>query len=273
MPTDLSATAAGQSADRRAAAAAMVAADATGAIGRFADLVTTSGWSSNVSADKVSVFDAAGEVLDTRRYHVAVAGDETAGLASFATAQQGGLARRQAFEDVWEHGRRLVYGAVNAGGMGTEGRYGPFCLVVADPAASGPDALAVFPGDSAQRYTTASGGLDSGAALAEATAWADRADLAVVERGAEALATAEGSWSEVVCRVDHYLEAPRAGTLATSLVAEVRMRPETRARLEELRTGEVAGEALEPSQRGEVRAFQALLGWERAGGTRIVMVA
>jgi len=219
------------------------------------------------------VFDAAGEVLDARRYQVAVSGDETTGLAMFAAEQREYFVKRQAFEDFWAHGRQLVYGAVNAGGMGTEGQYGPFCVVIADPTALDPDSLAVFPGDSAQRYTTAAGEVDSAAALAEATAWADRADLAVVERSVEALTTAEGEWPEAVCRAGHYLEAPRAGALPARFVAEVRMRVETRDRLEELRTGVVAGEVIEPSQRGEVRAFQALLGWQRAVGTQIVAVA
>lgn len=272
MPNDLSATAAANSADRRASAAPIVEADASGAVRRFADLVSASAWSSNVFADKVSVFNAAGELLDARRYHVAVAGDETAGLAAFAAGQRAWLARRQAFEDLWDSGRRLVYGAVNAGGMGVE-EFGHFCLVVADPTAVDPDALAVFPADSAQRYTTAGGDVDASAASAEATAWADRVDLAVVECGRDVLAMEEGMWPAAVCRAARYLEAPLAGTLPTALVAEVRMQAETRERLEDLEAVEIAGEALAPVQRNEVAAFEALLGWERAGGTRIVVVA
>src|SRR5438105_4425894 len=43
--------------------------------------------------------------------------------------------------------------------MGTEGLFGPLCLVITDPETPPADALAVFPGDSAQRYTTGDGSI------------------------------------------------------------------------------------------------------------------
>ena len=270
MAADLTATAAGNAAIRRTAAEAVFAADATGRIADFRRFVDASSFSTNVSADKVLVYEDAAEVLDTRRFHVHEAGgDEVAGLARFASAQDSLLARREPFEDLWTHGRRLVYGAVNADGMGTEGRFGPFCLVVDDPEAPAPDALAVFPGDSAQRYTTTSGVVDAPAAMAEATAWSERADLALVERGAEAAGAPETAWPEIVCRPDRYLEAVRAGRLPPSSVTEVRLRSAFRDRLDELQARVLAGDALDPVEQNGVAAYGVVHGWRRAHGTGV----
>ena len=138
-----------------------MAADPSDRLATFQQFVETSSFSTNVSADKVLAFDQAHDVLDTRRFHVQKAGGDAAvGLADFATEQRDLLVRREAFEDLWHGGRQIVYGAVNAGGMGTEGRFGPFCLTSKHPDTPVPDALAVFPEDSAHRYTTEAGEVD-----------------------------------------------------------------------------------------------------------------
>jgi len=215
-----------------------------------------------------------GGVLDARSWCVARAGgDVAAGLAYFAAQQGAYLPRREGFEDLWEHGRRFVYGAVNAGGMGTEGRFGPFCIVIADPEAQSPKALAVFPGDSAQRYTTADGGVDAAAAEAEATAWRERAALAVVHHSSEATGADPGRWGEVVCRRDHYLEVVVAGHLPVSIVDEVRLRGTLVDRLDELESRRFLGEALAADEDNEVRAYRALQRWRQASGTTIAAVA
>lgn len=121
MAHDMTATAKANRATIRVAADASVAADSSGRLAAFRRLVATSSFTTNVSAHKVTTFGRVGELLDARQYDVERAGgDRTAGLAAFAVRQGSWLARRQAFEDLWHHGRRLVYGAVNAGGMGTE---------------------------------------------------------------------------------------------------------------------------------------------------------
>ncbi|MGI8683770.1 MAG: hypothetical protein ACR2MO_01480, partial [Acidimicrobiales bacterium] len=170
MAHDMTATAKANRSAIRAAADASVAADSSGRLAAFRRLVTSSSFTTNVSAHKVTTFGRVGELLDARQYDVEQAGgDRTAGLDAFAVRQGAWLARREAFEDLWHHGRRLVYGAVNAGGMGTEGLFGPFCLGSADPTTPVPDALAVFPGDSAQRYTTDAADCDGEQARREAT--------------------------------------------------------------------------------------------------------
>src|SRR5438270_11263450 len=125
--------------------------------------------------------------------------------------------------------------------MGTEGLFGPLCLVITDPETPPADALAVFPGDSAQRYTTGDGSINEPRAVAEATAWRDRAALALIERWSEALGTPAAHWPSIVCRADHYLEVARAGLLSPASLAEVRLRTSLRDRLADLEARLVSG--------------------------------
>jgi len=231
---------------------------------RFHALVAESMLSTNVSADKVLAFDQAGAVLDTRRFHIQqAAGDETVGLATFANRQGDMLVRREGFEDLWEHGRTLVYGAVNAGGLGTEGRFGPFCLIVGEPAPAARNVAVCFPGDSAQRYTTDSGVVDEAAACAEAAEWDRRADMALVVRGDEALSEPDASWPHVVCRSDHYMEAVRRGPVPLDELLGMRLRSTYRARLDELQASALAGDDLDPDQSNEAGAYDVALKWKR----------
>lgn len=85
---DLSATATANSGTRQADAAALLENDETGVLARFRDLVADSVFSSNVSADKVVEWAAAGRVLDTRSWCVARAGGDAAqGRADFEARQ------------------------------------------------------------------------------------------------------------------------------------------------------------------------------------------
>jgi hypothetical protein len=267
---DLTATAAANTGARRAAADAVIAGDGSGRLAALRDLVGGSAMSSNVSADKVMAFDRAGAVVHARQFCVDEAGgDEAAGLAAFAALQAEWLVRREGFEDLWDHGRRFVYGAVNAGGMGTEGRFGPFCLVVADPEQPPPDALAVFPADSAGRYTDEVGAVDDGAVKSEATAWAARGDLAVTERGDEALGVGDDQWSAVVCQPGRYLETVRAGSLPVERVAELRLRASFRATLDRLRARAVRRDILIPTDANLAAAYDVANRWRRSHGLSI----
>jgi hypothetical protein len=264
---DLSAVAAGNDAAGRTRATAATAAEPSGRLGRFGALVATAPCSTNVSADKVQAFEEAGEVLDARSYHVHKAGGDTsAGFASFNAAQGPWLVRRQSFEGLWDHGRRFTYGAVNAGGMGTEGRFGPFCLVVPDPGTPTPDAMAVFPGDSVQRYTTDDGHVDATAATAEATSWDQRGCLAVEELGDEALAAPDEAWPDVVCRPGHYLEVARAGPLPMTGVEEVRLRESFRRTLDVLQARRLRRQPIGAEGDNLVAAYSVVHGWRRARG-------
>jgi len=255
MASDLTATAEANSPARRVAAAEAVAADSTGRLADFGTLAADSWFGTNVFAAKLSSYGRVGGITP-----------------SVANPSDSMRARREAFEDAWEHGRDLVYGAVNAGGMGAE-TYGVFCLLVGEPDAGAPLALAVFPGDSAQRYTTSPATLDVARAESEATAWAVRGDLAVIERGAEALISAEDEWPDLVCRADRYFEVVRAGDFPTTMVTEVRMRAGIRDWLDELDAHRrLLGADLDPDESNALDAYDVVQRWRRATGVVLATV-
>jgi hypothetical protein len=176
MAVDLTAAADANGPGRRAASAAAIASDASGRLAAFRDLTAGSAFATNVFAAKIVSYDACHQIVPS-------------GSAATIDRHDKWRSRREAFEAVWDHGDRFVYGAVNAGGVGVES-FGLFCIVVPHPEASTPAALAVFPSDSAQRYTTPDATVvEPARAQSEATAWGDRADMAVTEKAAEALAT------------------------------------------------------------------------------------
>lgn len=256
---DLKATARSNSATREAAADGVVAADSSGLLSAFRHFAATAAFSTNVAAFKIRHYEAAGVLIDTRRVFVAEhGGDATAGLAAFEAGSW--ATRRTAFEDIWDRGRELVYGALNAGGMGAEGDYGPFCVVVADP--GDPPVLAVFPEDSAQRYVDAAGSADAVRAAVEATAWADRGDLVVIERGTE-VTSDTAAWADLVCRPGRYFEITVAPGPPIAQVTAVRLRGAHARRLVELQARSVAGEPLTAIERSEVAAYDVIQSWRK----------
>ncbi len=261
-PDDLTAVAAANDVARRAEADDTVASDGSGTLARFRDHASGAQMGTNVSADKILAFDEAEEVLHARALSIrASGGDVERGLAAFAARPWS--ARREAFEDLWLDGRTAIYGALNTGGGGTGGKYGPFCLLVRDPD-TGVSGLGLFPGDSAQRYTSEDGAfVDEPAAKEEATSWDHRSDLAVVERKGEALAVPPGRWFEVVCRPGHYLEAVHVGPLALDRMTSARLSEQYRRRLRRLRSRRARGAPLEPSEQTEADAYNVLARWRR----------
>jgi hypothetical protein len=270
--SDLTATAAGNSPARRAQAQVTLEADSSGKLQRFQRLAASSAFSTNVDFDKVVVYDKAGGVLDTRSYYVERYGDTKVGLGAFVKAQGSWLARREAFEDLWENGRAFVYGAVNAGGMGAMGRFGPICLVVQEPERRHPHGLAAFPDDTAARYTDAAGAVNGRLAREEATAWAARGELAVIHRRSEALAAAEHDWPPVLCHPAAYLEATFAGSLPLEALGEVRVLDEVHEHLEALSSRLLTGETLTVTEENELSAYDRLHKWRRERGTTITVI-
>lgn len=274
-PVDLTAVAQGNSAARQAAGRAAVEGDPSGRLALFRDLAASAAFGTNVKLWKILACDAAGAIVDTRRAYIHVAGgDIDQGLAIFATAQGRFLGPRAAFEGLWDGGTTLVYGAVNAGGIGLETKMGEVCLLLEDPGGLRLEALAVFPGDSAQRYADATAVADAGRATAEATAWGDRGDLAVIERGVDARLAPKRNWPFVLCSDRRYLETVIAGQLPLAALTEVRLRTARRSELRKLRARWVNGDPrLTATQRNEVAAYDALTRWRRRHGTVISEVA
>lgn len=270
MGYDLSQTARANAQARRAQADATLAADSSGRLERFRDLSASSVFATNVQLEKLELYDRAGAVVDARTCCiVGCGGDEAAGLALFVERQEDYFVRRERFEDLWEHGRRFVYGAMHAGGAGVPS-FGPICLVLADLASQAPDALGVFPQDTAQRYTDASAAVDESRALSEATAWEDRGALAVVERAAGVLAHSPAEWPELLCSDDDYLEVDVAGPLELAAIERVLLPEDTRVELERLRAAELLresdallGRSISEADSATVRLYDVLHRWRR----------
>lgn len=270
-PRDLTAVAAAHSDQRRRDADTLVHADASGLLARFRAFVDGSAFSTNITADKVLVYDEADEILDTRSVRILQAGGDTAaGLATFASGAWS--AQREAFEDLWDGGRGFVYGAVNAGGMGVEGSYGGFCVAVDDPDRASPVTLVVFPSDSARRYTTPPADVDEPRAADEATSWEDRASLVTLERHAEVDGD-ETSWPLLVCSPLRYFETVIAPGPRTSGISQVRLRTDYQAELVEFQARDLAGDAtLTEVERNQAAAYDVIQSWRRSFGTTIVEV-
>lgn len=273
MPLSLNRAGARNGPRIREAARLLVADDRTGALARFREFAERSAFSTNVSADKIELFDAHDSVLDARAIEQArLGGDRAAGLRAFRHRQAGHFARRVRFEALWNHGRRFVYGAVTAGGMGTEGLFGPFCIVVADPDASAPAALGVVPDDSASRYCSRAGVVDRVRVLDEVVSWSDRADLVAVERAGDALTVPPDGWTGAICRPGRYIETLVAPGPPLAAVDAVRLRGDHLERLEDLRAAGIDDGLRSNTDARELLAFETLQRWRVSHAVEIESV-
>lgn len=262
VPRSLKRAGALNSARVHAAAMRIVTDDVGGTMHAFLALASASAFSTNVSADKIAVFDERGAILDARAVRVHEAsGDEDAASRVFEEEQGDWLVRREGFEALWRHGPTFVYGAVNAGGMGAaRPRFGPFCLVVSDPAA-GADEIAVLPADSARRYCSPSGVVDEQLARSEAVTWRHRGHLATIERADDVAMTPPAGWPQLICSPRRYLEAIVTPGPPLGSIDAVRIRNEHLVHLEDLKLAGVDS-GVEPSaEQRELIAFEALNRW------------
>lgn len=220
----------------RAAADQVVASDLTGSLEPFLALASGSAFSTNVHAHKIEVFDVHGAILDARAIKIVQAGgDVRSGSRAFELEQGSWLVRREGFEAIWRDGSQLVYGAVNAGGMGVERpRFGSFCVVIRDPTPQARE-LAVFPADSAERYCSPAGDVDRDRARREAVAWRDRGHLATIERAGDVPGTLPPAWPWLICNPRRYLEAIVTPGPPLASVDAVRVRDAYLERLADLR--------------------------------------
>ena len=257
----------------RTEAEALVAADATGNLQVFFDLARDSAFSTNVDASKVEAFDALGTILDARALKIHEAGgDEIAGLEAFQATQEDWFIRRTGFEALWRDGSRFVYGAVNAGGMGVERpRFGPFCLVVANPAAEA-EAIAVFPADTAERYASPTGDVDRDLARNKAAAWRDRGHATVIERAADVPTAPTTDWPRLICNPRRYLEAIVAPGPELSAVDAIRVRDSYLERLADLTVAGSEDPLEAATEQRQLNAIETIRRWRSEHGVAIEAV-
>ena len=231
-----------------------------------------------VSVDRLHRLDVTGAVLSTR--DVIRAGNPDWGdqrvEAEFRRSQvdSGGFdwyAPRNAFERHWQHGKRFVYLALVGPGPGLAGlaepRYGDFTIIL-DPLDPEPDALAVFPDNTAERYAL-TGSLDVAACEGDIAAWSDRGDLLTVKHSTQVMADPAKPWGEVVCTERSFSEVVRAGYLPVSKVTEVRMVADFRQRALDAFLAPDP-DALTSMQSVLAAGMRTLIGWQRHYGVSIV---
>jgi hypothetical protein len=246
----------------------LVAADASGTLRDFRSLAGRAAAGTNVDAEKIRCYDESNAVLDARNFCIwQKGGDRVAGLRAFEERQGDWFPRRVAFEALWMGGESFSYFALNAGGLGTQGPYGKFCLLTTNIEDRG-RVVAIFPDDSLQRYTGPSG-VDSGLVEREAAAWSVRGSVATIERGSEALVVHEAGWYEVICGPGRYLEAVVGPPIPLADVEEVRLPATYLDQLNDYDLRNFAGEELQEDQANELRAFRSLQRWRRTHGLLI----
>jgi hypothetical protein len=224
----------------------------------FASMLDGARPGTNVDAHKVLHYDRQQAVLDARSLAIATAnGDVDAGLAEFNARSYS--ARREAFEDLWDAGRRFVYGAPNPGTLGAR-KYGDYCLII-DPATLTDADTGVFPRDTAQTYTDSDANVFADLAYREVGSWQARADVALVHRGDEAVFLSDRERAELVCGADTYMEVITVGPLGLDQVIILRVDADNWEEHSDLWWDWKEGRLSDPSDRAKAKAYDALMGW------------
>jgi hypothetical protein len=216
----------------------------------------------NADAEKVLSFDEAQAILHRRALFTAQAdGDTGAGLEAFEA--QDWAPRRQAFEDLWQDGRRFVYCAPNPGALGAL-KYGDYCLIV-DPATLEQADTAVFPSDTAQTYTNDTALVHATLAYQEVGGWPARSEVALVHHGDRAVGLSPAERAELVCGAEMYMEVVTVGPLGLDQVAILRVQKDLWEEHDELWWQWKGNLLTDPSDLAKAKAYDALLGWEDRG--------
>jgi len=260
---DLAVTARGNSARWVGAADAAGLADKSGVVNAFRVAAATLLVGSNVSADKIVAFDTYDRVLDARSLAIHRAGGDTVnGLAEFNSRSW--TPRREAFEDLWIDGRVAVYGALTPGSGGLTAGFGPFQLVMAEPADG--EQAALFPGDSAQRYTDDTAVVNEALALSEATEWGVRSEMVTTERGTQAMAAPPAQWDALMQNADDYFEVVFLESIPLERVTAVNVKKSLAVSMRSARARAAKGDAMIATDSQLAGVAEVLARWRRTLG-------
>jgi hypothetical protein len=130
--------------------------------------------------------------------------------------------RRIAFDGRLDGSERLLYGALNVGGLGAA-RFGIFCVVFRSSFAAGLAELAYLWADSLETYLLPGGAVDEERLCRDACLHSHRHYLAGLKHGAEACRRGEAEWPPLVCSEHSFIEAIFAGDPGPGDVEAVRM--------------------------------------------------
>lgn len=239
----------------------LIDGDPTGLLKEFKSIADKGAVTTNVDSSKLLCFHDESNLIDGRKIAIARAGGDTAvGLTNFESSQGEWYTRREAFETLWESGHRIVYFALNCGGMGTEGKYGPICIVIPMEAAKKHE-TAVFPGDSVQCYTNNHGTVDMPLLISEIGELESHSNMVITKNGNEAISTSDSLWRELICNRYSYLEVDIVSPIPLSSIGEIRMRAAYLEFVDSLIDREIAGEHLTADERNQAHAISTARGW------------
>ena len=255
------------SAHHQAIAQANIDADSTGQLDNFRAMAHDSVPATNITAAKALAFDDLVAVVDGRTLQIHWhAGDRGAGLAAYRNAQRTFYVRRGAFEALWHGGDGFIYFSLNHDTAGTTA-FGPFCIAIATSLDGHPDA-AVFPADTAQRYTDSSGGINVTQVMSEVGDWTARGDIAVNELHTDVVPP-PSTWPNLLCSKDRYLEIVVVGPVPLADVFELRLNRDDAKTLNRLSRQQRRGDLSDPTDIAAALAYQAIRRWR---GTRLRIV-
>ncbi len=238
-------------------ASAQARLDANPDLEEFAAVAASVLPGTNVDYEKVERFHTASAIIDARALAIARAGGDAArGLADFAAKSWS--PRREAFEDLWVNGRTFIYMAANPGTLGATD-YGDLCLVIRADRVLDQDS-AVFPFDTAQRYTDAAANVDAALAFDQVGIWESRADIAVTELAAEAARRPTDGWPELICG-DRYLEVVTAGPVDLGDIIVLRVSQDVADELEGLWWSWRNKRLTDPVSVRRAKAYNAMMKW------------
>jgi len=114
--------------------------------------------------------------------------------------------RRMAFDRHLDQGTRILYVALNLGGLGAV-HYGDYCLVFGEAFAAGLADLAYLWADSLKTYLLPGDVVDDAGLRRDACPHSHRHCQATLKHGEEAVGLAEASWPALVCSRNGFIEA------------------------------------------------------------------
>lgn len=162
--------------------------------------------------------------------------------------------KRMMFERSFEDGEEFRYASLNIGGTGLS-YYGPYCLVLRDPADG--DLAALLPANSLERFVHDEGAgprLDEAALRRAVAPWPNRHHLTACKHAGDVASTPDADWPKMMCHAtkeeESFVEIILGSPVTPQTLTEVRVE-KAKVRLDDLIAGTVTG-TLTDAERAEL---------------------
>jgi hypothetical protein len=176
--------------------------------------------------------------------------------------QQGDYYRKRVmFDRSFEDGEKFRYASLNIGGTGLS-YYGPYCLVLRDPADR--DLAALLPANSLKRFVNDENDgprLDEAALRREVAPWPNRHHLTACKHASDVASTPDADWPKMMCHAsetkESFVEIILGSPVTPRPLTEVRV-DKANARLDDLVARAVTDE-LTDDEKSELNIRQKVL--------------